>query len=229
VKTLVRECFGDNFYTLLFVTVSVQFLYESSGSPFTQPMLVAQGVNLDTLGKISTATGFITLVLTLITANWGDRWHPMPLMLLTAVLLVVTAPFGLLFLIPGLSPDAYMWIMVTYNATHIPISVIGGLAAFPFFMVMFPKDRYGQFSAAMCTVRSILAGILGSILAGGFMKLMAYVLQHGNSNDQYYLRYCFVWKMFFQAVACGLYLKLYREWKRKGGREGFKPAGPTAA
>ena len=86
---------------------------------------------------------------------------------------------------------------------------------------MFPKDRFGQFSAAMCAVRSVLAVILGSMLAGAFMKLMEYL--HG--GDGYYYRYCYVWKMVFQIVELWLYVLLYREWKRLGGRKGYTPPG----
>ena len=218
VRTLAKECFGHKFYWLLFTTLTFEALYTAASS-FQQPMLKSMGIDLIRLGKIGSIAGFVSIGLTMITASWGDRWHPVPLMVVTITGLVVTAPVALLFLIPNLSPETYLWIRVAYIVTHIPVGIIGGLASGPFLMRLFPRPKYGQFSAAMSMVRTILAGVLGSLLAGGFMKLMQSV--HGGST--YYMRYCFVWQMFFQVITLVCYVFLYREWKRLGGSKGYTP------
>jgi uncharacterized membrane protein YeaQ/YmgE (transglycosylase-associated protein family) len=74
--------------------------------------------------------------------------------------------------------------------------------------------------------RAIVAGILGSLLAGWLMKLMQYV-----HDGDYYLRYSYVWKMFFQVVTLICFIILYREWKKLGGKDGYRPpaVGTVAA
>ena len=45
------------------------------------------------------------------------------------VLMVLTAPIGMLFLIPGLSTQGYFGIQIAYAVVHLPIMVVYGMAA----------------------------------------------------------------------------------------------------
>lgn len=218
VKTIVKECFSHRFYILIFVTMTVEFFgYLMSG--FQNPMRKNLGMNLQTLGAIGAWGGAVSLVLTILTAGYGDRFRPVPLMVVAMVFLFMTAPIGMLFLIPGLSPEWYLGIQVAYMVVHIPIGIVLGLASGPLYMEIMPRERYGQFSAAGVMIRMVMANLLGALFAGWLMdKLREW---HGGSD--YCWRYTFVWNFVFQGALFICYYLLYRMWKRMGGKKGFKP------
>jgi uncharacterized membrane protein YoaT (DUF817 family) len=162
-------------------------------------------------------------------------------MLVGTIGVVLTAPVGLAFLIPASfftshfttqwrflhePAHAYLFIRIAYTIAHIPVGLITGLALGPFTMRLYPRERFGQYSAAGNMVRILFANIIGGQLAAWFIAGM----QKLTSYD-YGLRFCFVWQMFFQVIALVCYYVLYREWKRLGGKQNFKPPGstPTAA
>ena len=181
-------------------------------------------MNLDMLGKIGAITGFVTLILTVATANVSERFHPMPLFIFSMALNLILNPIQLLFLIPGLSSDTYLWIQLAFNFLGVPIGLITAMAGGPLLMTILPRERYGQFAAAQATLRNILGYLLGSMLAGWLMRVMQ------DRWGDYARRLSFAWYMLFFCLTLLCYYLLYREWKRLGGRKGFKPppVGPVA-
>lgn len=216
IATITRECFSHRFYVLYFITMIVLWLSYQMGD-FMNPARVAMGMDLKVLGRFGAYTGFITLALTLATATWGDRWRPLPLMLAAMAMMILKAPIQLLFLIPGLSSDTYLWIQISFNVVGIPIGVIAAMAEAPLAMSLMPQARFGQFGAAQSMLRAVLAQIIGGQLAG---LLMSY-LQHTYGN--YALRYAFVWSFVFQIAALFCFWILYKEWQKLGGRKSFQP------
>jgi Na+/melibiose symporter-like transporter len=214
--TLVGECFSHRVYVLYFVAVMVTWMSYQMGQ-FTHPMRIDLGMDLAVLGKIAAITGGVTVVMTLLTANYGDRFKPMPMMVFAMILLVATGPIGLLYLIPNLTPNQYLWIHIAYAASHLPVMVILSMADSTLGMSLLPRGRYGQFCAAAAMMRMILPGILGSLLAGWLMRTLE---QH---QGTYALRYSFAWSWLFQILALVCYWLLYREWKRLGGRKSYAP------
>ena len=220
VQTIVRECFSHRFYVLYFIACMAAWMsYQMS--QFMNPMRVDLGMDLDLLGKIGAGTGFISLILTLLTAKFGDRYRPLPLMVFCMCLLVAVSPITLLFLVPGHSPKFYLGVEIARVLSGLPILVIMGVADSALGMSLLPRDRYGQFQAAQSMLRMILPGILGSILAGWLMRMLE---QHFGT---YALRFAFVWNAVFQALALVAYFALYREWKRLGGKNNFRPPPVT--
>ena len=216
IQTIVKECFSHRFYVLYFITMMVVWMSYQMGQ-FQNPMRKAVGMDLDLLGKIGAVTGWVNLVLILATANYGDRFKPLPLMVFSMALVVVTSPVGLLFMIPGLSSETYFWIQIAFNITHLPINLILGMAEAPLAMSLMPNERYGQFAAAQSMMRMVFAGILGSWIAG---KIMAWLkVMYG----EYAFRYAFLWGTIFQVASLYCYYLLFKEWKKLGGRKSFKP------
>lgn len=216
VLTIVRECFCHRFYVVFFITMMANWMTYQMGQ-FMNPMRVDLGMDLVVLGKIGTVTTFIGMLLTFAVANYGDRFRPLPMMVFAMTLMVATSPISLLFLIPGLSAKTYLWIQIAQSLISLPIMVVYGMAESPLGMSLLPRDRYGQFSAAQSMMRMILPGILGSMFAGWLMR----VLEHHQGT--YAWRYAFVWNFVFQALTLACYLWLYREWKKLGGKEHFRP------
>ena len=216
IQTIVSECFCHRFYVIYFITMMMNWMTFQMGQ-FMNPMRVDLGMDLVVLGKIGTVTTLIGMILTFATANFGDRYRPLPLMVFSMVLMVAVSPISLLFLIPGLSPKAYLYIQIAQSLIGLPIGIITGMAESPLAMSLLPRDRFGQFSAAQSMLRMILPGILGSMFAGWLMHTLE--LHQGS----YALRYSFVWNFVFQILTLVCYFRLYREWQRLGGKEHFVP------
>jgi MFS family permease len=216
IQTITKECFCHRFYVILFITLTVEWMgYQMGG--FMNPMRKDLGMDLSMLGKFGAISGGIFLILTLATANLGDRFRPLPLFVFSMALSLTLAPISLLFLIPGLSSTTYLWIELGRSFLGLPIGLIMAMASSPLLMSIMPRDRFGQFSAASSMIRMIIAGILGSMLAGWLMSAMK------GWWGNYALRTSFVWSVFFAFLTGVCYYLLYREWKKLGGREGFTP------
>ncbi len=203
---------------LFFFVMTVEWMSYQTG-PFYNPMLKGLGLDLGTVGKVNSVCELVTLVLTILTASYGDRLKPMPLSLWALVGMVATAPLGLLFLVPALSTKTYMGFYILYQATHVPVGVVWGMAMWPLYMEMLPKARYGQFSSAMVICRQIVAGVLGSLFAGWLFS----VLKKAHGGTEFYTRYHYAWRMVWQVLTLMSFLVLYRKWKQMGGKESFQP------
>ncbi|MFB3891638.1 MAG: hypothetical protein ACE15C_06395 [Phycisphaerae bacterium] len=226
VRTIVKECFIHRFYVLIFITMTVEFLSYQMGD-FMNPMRKDLGMDLQVLGVVNAWGGLATFILTLLTVGFGDKFHPMPLMVVSMAFLFMTSPIGMLFLIPGLSSEWYLGIQVAYMVVHIPISLVNQMAAGPLWMTILPRERYGQFSAAGVMIRVVMAQVLGAFFAGWLMdQLRAW---HGGSN--YCWRYSFSWNVVWQGIWFLCYYLMWRQWKKMGGKKGFKPpkVGPASA
>jgi hypothetical protein len=218
VFTFGSECFSHRFYALIFLWMTLDGLAMVT-SQWKNPLRISVGITTDTLGQLTAATGAVGMVLTILTANYGDRFRPLPLMVVAAALIVLTAPIGLLWLIPGLPPNWYLGVEIVYDLTHLPIGIVAGIAGGPLLMTLFPRDRYGQFSAGAAVIRNTLCGVFAAAFVGWLMDRLKAL--HGGGD--YYLRYAFAWQILFQvAILVVLYL-MYREWKKLGGKNGFKP------
>ncbi len=244
VKVLSSECFCHRFYVLYFITQMVLWLSYQMGRFGTNAM-IGMGLDMDKLGKINTITGFVGLILVMCTASWGDRWKPLPMMVFSMILLVVTSPIQLLFLIPNLSPNTYFLIQIAFSWILVPITLVNNMAEFPLGMSILPRDRYGQFCSVNAMLRMIPA-IFGSMAAGWIMtRLENHYIHYGqsiaNTTDPeqlktitkywqaYAWRYTYVWNAVFQALATFCYYMLYREWKKLGGKHGFTPPAVDVA
>ena len=216
MRTLFMECFSHRFYVIYFITCVAMWMSFQMGI-FMNPMRKDVGMDLMLLGKIGAGTGFIGLILALLTAKYGSRYRPLPLMIFALSLQVATSLIAWLFLMPGRSPMFYMGVEVGRSLLNLPVLVLFSVADSALPMSLLPRDRYGQFCAAKSMLRMILGQFIGGLLAGWLMRTLE------NHFGSYALRFAFVWSTLFQALALGCYLVLYREWQRLGGKESFRP------
>jgi len=222
IRVVARESFEHRIYRLFFLTNMCAWM-TGMMSQFILSSYVDMGIDMDRLGKLGTITGGVGLVLTIISARFGDRWHPLQIMIFSMVLTVASIPIGFIHLVPGLSADTYFMVAVVGAVLGTPIGVIGGMAESTINMSLLPRDRFGQFSAANAMIRMIFSGILGSIFAGWLMTVLE--SHYGN----YAWRLNVVWGFITQAATLFCYILLYREFKRLGGREGYKPPMPSTS
>ena len=218
LKTITKECFSHRFYALIFLWMTLSGLADVTGQ-WKTPMKVSLGIDLGLLGQLGAWSGLVGLVLTVLTANFGDRFKAMPLMLVAATGLVLTAPIGLLYLVPGLPSGWYFYIELAYVLTHIPVGLVFGMASGPLLMELFPRDRYGQFSAAGSMIRNTMAGMLGAYFVSRLLDWFKVLF----GGSDYYLRFSYTWQIFFQAANLLVLFLIYRHWERLGGAKGFRP------
>ncbi len=226
VKTIVQECFCHRFYIMVFLIMTVEFTsYQMSD--FMNPMRVNLGMDFFTLGKVGAATNVITLILLGVMGGLGDRYRALPLMTVAMALTFMLSPLGMLYLIPGLSPNWYLWIAIISGLIGLPIGIVAAIASGPLYMELLPRERYGQFSAAGSMIRVVVAQILAAFVAGWLMGVLR-KLHHGS---EYAWRYSFIWTFVFQGVLLLVYYRLYVMWRNMGGAKGFKPppVGPVLA
>jgi hypothetical protein len=82
-------------------------------------------------------------------------------------------------------------------------------------MLLFPSEKFGQFSSAL-NVLGFGSSILGNILAGLFMDL---------AGSDY--RMIFVWSLSWFALAMVPLMLVYRGWKLHGGPHHYIPPLPA--
>jgi len=200
-KTYFRECFSIPFYVLLFVKTALWSLSNTIGL-FSVFFAQDLGLSLEQIGKINAYTGLLTVVLMYPMGWLSDRFHPMRMYLLSMLL---TIPMTVLsfFLIHGL---------VSYTALSmikVPIGALMSATSLPLVMLLFPKDRFGQFASAQAMVNAAVV-VAGNFAAGKFMDWI---------GDY---RYLWVWMFFFEVLALLFMLLVYRGWQRHGGREHYQ-------
>ena len=222
VRTIVRECFSHRFYRIYFIVLMVEWMSLQMGN-FQNPARADVGIDLKLLGKINAGAGFIGLILALLTAKFGSKYRPLPLVVFALSLQVATSTIAWLFLVPGRNPMFYMIVDITRSLINLPITTIMAVATSALPMTILPRDRYGQFNSAQSMLRMIIPGFCGSILAGWLMRVLE--RHYGN----YAWRFSFVWSSLFLGLSLVGYIILYREWKRLGGKDSFTPPAVDGA
>ena len=91
----------------------------------------------------------------------------------------------------------------------------------PLLMLLFPKERYGQFGSATYATVAITQ-IVMVFLAGVFMDWLkgVYTNSDGVTNEDYY-RWMYIWSASFQAISMFFFYRTYRFWKKYGGKDNY--------
>ena len=150
----------------------------------------------------------------------ADRARPITVLLIATGLQALMGPVIITFAMmrPALEMNTVMLLFVCISALSLPINTLYYAAELPTLMTLFPKSRYGQFCSANALVRSV-ALIIGGVACGVFLDMAKSL----NPDPNYCYRFIPVWNFFFQACSAILLFMLYREWKKLGGKDGFKP------
>lgn len=225
LKTYARECFTHRFYWFLFLANACTAMTWASGSFQLLFKTKFLELDLDFVGKILGTSSVIGMVLLYPAGIYADRAHPLRVLLLATILQVVTGPLfiALAMFKPVLVPHTVAMTYIALVVITLPVGTLYRAAELPTLMQIFPQDRYGQFCSANALVRS-LALIVGGFACGAFLDLMGKL----NPDPAYGYRFVPVWNTFFQTGSCLFTWLLYREWKRLGGKEAFKPPVPEA-
>jgi Na+/melibiose symporter-like transporter len=207
IRTYLRECFGIPIYRHYFL---VLVLLTISGSVSTFGIFFSRDtihLSMEDIGKLTGWSYLATLVLYVPAGYLCDRIKPIRLFLLSFIL-STAGPVLTYFFVHDWTSSLVLMIVTC------PIGVCWATAYQTTLMMLFPKEKFGQYFAAFCVV--ICGTQIGSnYLAGKFMDYVGdYRLQ-------------FIWTAVFWVLALPSMVMLYRGWKRHGGPEHYVP--PTAS
>jgi MFS family permease len=210
-QTYFRECFSHRFYLCYFLFTGLWML-GATCIQFQVFFAQSLGMSLGQFGKLQSYLMIPSMVLIYPAASLADRLHPLRILLIGGCTMPVL--YFLVFILAHSIP-----VYVTLMAIIVPINAFYGACLGPTSMLLWPKERYGQFGSANAMFYASF-GIVGSLGAGLFLDLLASRLPLGD-NDYY--RYIFLWISVFQMLAMVFLWQVYRGWQRHGGRSGYVP------
>lgn len=205
IRTYFRECYSHRFYLFFFLGMAFWNMGDVVVA-FYWFFADSVGLTLDQFGKV---LGWTSLLSALLLYPYGllvDRVHPLRMLILARLLII---PFNLVFFFLVHDYTSYLIASLMF----VPLTAVSLAANLPTFMVLLPKDRYGQFCSAQAMLNSI-ALVCGGALAGLFLDLL------GNNY-----RYLFIWMMGCQLAGVGFLILVYRKWTALGGKDGYQPPG----
>jgi MFS family permease len=220
LKSVGKETFTTRFYWFFYLTSACGALAGAIGvfGVFTNQQL---NLTLKQQGILQAVGAIGGMIATYYAAVFVDRWHPLRISTYNAIGGIFGAYNGWIWLLITLPSAVMFWPSLIGNLAGAFSGALGGLCGIAMFMRLMPKSLYGQFSAANSIIRAV-GGMVGGVLAGGFLDLVKWLLH----NSDFAYRYDFVWRGTF-SIAAGIFMCLaYREWLRLGGDEHYQAPAP---
>lgn len=217
ITTFVRECFGHRIFRLVFGYTAV-FYMGNTMNTFMVFMAFSIGLNLEDVGKVAGVASLVSIVLMYPMGFLVDRLHPLRVMLISQAGFCVVMACKLVFLFHDFPRDTAFWIYAALAGLTIPINAANSAATLPMVMRIFPHAQFGQFCSAnaMCGALGTMAG---GVLAGSFLDLLKSFYGAGN----YFYRFAPIWSVCFMLLSGAATLLVFREWKKLGGDESYRP------
>jgi MFS family permease len=218
IRLYVRECFTLRYYWDVFLWQTFQAMSFACGV-YSVFMFKSLGLSLDLIGKKGALAAVTGPVCLLIIARFVDRWHPVRVYAYKAAWGAFFAFGGWVWLfIMDPAPMLFFWIFVVAGVFGALFGAAGSASEAPLLMILFPKQKYGQFSGAMALIRAV-ALIVSGILAGVFLDFWKHVFPEGDFS----YRLIFLWQGPLTILSFYFFYRVYRVWKRMGGTDGFTP------
>jgi MFS family permease len=219
IRVFAKECFTIPFYWDMFLYTMFTAI---GGCMWMYAVFFNQslGLSLNQIGNIKAATLIVVACCLLFAGSLVDRWHPVRMVLYASLWAAVTGFNSLIWLVADTpAPHVLFWVMLCSVFAWAPFSAVTQSAAAPREMILFPKDRYGQFCGAQALVRS--AGtMVGGAIAGLFLDQIRRNYEQGSLFPY---RYMYVWLGLFACLAAFHSYRTYRAWKRLGAEDGYRP------
>ena len=179
------------------------------------------GLTLAQMGELAGYAGIASLVATYFTAIFVDRWHPLRISAYMAVFGAVMGFGGWIWVAVTRPGNFFFWLSLGGMLVTRFGAVLQDACGIPLFMRLMPKSLYGQFSSANAMVRSF-ATIVGGLLAGPFMDGVTWLCR----GSDFAYRFIFIWPWIFGSISATFICLGYREWKRLGGDDNYRPPAP---
>jgi maltose/moltooligosaccharide transporter len=248
IKSYAQECHSHKLYWYLWLCTFIGGIGGGVGM-FDLYFKQAIGLDLAQIGRIAGTNSIIISGLILGSGWLADRFHPIRVVLAAQILAwMTTTPASLIWLFWHPARDAmwtfhlpvmqYLPLMHQFSVIHIqkvflisfviyvglaaPVAALSAMWDPVLIQRIFPTTHLGQFCSTNAIWRT-LGGMLGGLLAGGFLDLMTRLV----GRDRAYF-YNPVWSICFAVPSFILFLKFYQSWKRHGGDDSYVAPLPVA-
>jgi maltose/moltooligosaccharide transporter len=211
-KIYIQECFAHPIYILMFAYTALQMLARSAGIGGLVFNKDALGITLQQMGLVGAVSGFVSMGLQFPSGWLVDRFHPLRMTLFMQVF-ITPLQFLMFFFMLGLKT------YVGFEAFKLVIFSLYGAAGLPLLIVIFPKDKYGQYCSCNGMMKSV-AAMGGAAVGAAFIDIMT---NNGVDKDAY--RWMFIWAGVFQALSVVVLLAIYGLWKTHGGDASYVAPG----
>ncbi|HBG28956.1 MAG: hypothetical protein A2Y10_03490 [Planctomycetes bacterium GWF2_41_51] len=204
VRRYLSECLCDPIYKWIFLGTTI---FGIALIPLTTFLIFFPRDNLGmSLGEIGKINGWSTLLIGCLLVPLGsisDKFHPLRIYILGIIVFVIGMAISF-FTIQDKS-TYFIYSMITQALFVLYIVSCG-----PMFILLVPKEKYGQFGSANAIINCV-GLIIGNFLAGKFFDIMGSY------------RYQYIWVAFFGALSLIPMYFVYREWLQRGGAKGYSP------
>ena len=221
IRAFVKQSFSARFYWYFYL---MQTFWVAGGAMnmfivfFNQEM----GLTLDQIGDINAYGTGAMLAATWFTAIFVDRWHPLRIKAYLCVFAATTGFGAWVWLTMTLPAEVFFWLSLGGLLVTRFSFTLGEQCAIPIFMRLMPKSLYGQFSSANAMVRTLGGTLMGGMLAGVCMD----GLKWAYDGSDFAYRWVWLWGWLFMIVSSFFVCMGYREWKRLGGDDNYRPPAP---
>ena len=218
--TFGKGSFSHRFYWYFYLKDAAMMIAGATGMYTVFFSIKCMGLTRQELGDLGFWGAPIGLVATYFVSVYVDRWHPLRITAYYAVFGALGGWAAAVWIWVTLPTHVYWWIALLGGLVATFSSALQGATDIPLFMRVMPKTLYGQFCSANAMIRSFV-GIFTSVLGAMFMDYLKN--QWGDPNAY---RYLFIWAWVFNIVYAVFVCLGYREWKRLGGDENYRPPAP---
>lgn len=216
VLSFIVECFCNRFYWLFYLT-SIFSVIGAGVSIYSIFRSRSMGFSYQEIGTISAWSGIIGAIL-IVPAGWIVDWlHPVRVWVFAATVGVVISLLSCVFLFFDFTYSQNLTLSWIWLFALAPLGALSSASAAPLAMRVFPRSRYGQFSAALAMLRTP-AAMLSSLAVGYGVDYVSKFLP----ADTVY-RWCPLWTLFFSLLSVVFVWMFFEEWKRRGGAISFTP------
>lgn len=222
IRAFAAQSFSARFYWYFYL---MQTFWVASGVMnvlFLVFFYQEMGLTVDQIGKLNAYGTLAMLLATWFTAIFVDRWHPLRIKAYLCVFAATTGFGAWVWLTMTLPPMVFFWLSLGGLLVTRFSFTLGEQCAIPIFMRLMPKSLYGQFSSANAMVRTAGGTLLGGMLAGLSMDGIKWY--YGGSDFAY--RWIWLWAWAFTVGSTFFVCMGYREWKRLGGDDDYRPPAP---
>lgn len=204
VKTYCRECYSVGFYYSFFITMALSEVSMICRNMYN--LIYAQDVlhvSTENFGIIMGYYGVVGVALSLPLGYLCDKLNPLKIFAAGLFLVVVV----------NLWSFFYVKDYNTFFITSMLLSVVYTIqmvSTIPVFVAILPKELYGQFCSANALFRAVFMAVGG--LGCGLM--LDWIKNY---------QYIYFWDFVFTLGALISFIKLYIDWQKRGGQNGYIP------
>lgn len=220
LKTFFKESFRNKFYWLIFMFTGISGI-ANIVMTFDVFFKREMGLNLDQIGKLAAVLGIGTIIATFFAAIFIDRWHPIRIIVYSAVFNLIILLMNWKWIYITLPSEYYFWLSLGTGLLSAFHAALQGMAGMPLYMRIFPRSRFGQFCSAQALLRSVCT-IVAGVAAGLFIDIVKWFCSGGD----FAYRFIFIWTFVFSVVGSIVVIYLYISWYKLGGDKHFHPPAP---